>query len=239
MKAQAGILDSAADTRIKLIQGEAYGLIVGFEGDDFNSQTVTPKLSTGKNTGDQAQGTLTVDTQPTAGDTFTIGNRIYFFLAETAVRRKASERDAEINIGTDLATTQANIIAAINGTGDKYLADPAVSAAAFSSNASVITARAAGLAGNAIATTETFTAVTNVFDAATLGTTTAGTDSFGELVAIPQPGSADSNGSPQAFSAPGMITFDAILPELLLVTSGAVTSVNYRLTRIEAYRKHR
>jgi len=40
----------------------------------------------------------------------------------------------------------------------------------------VFTANVKGTAGNALATTETFTAGGNVFDAATLGTTTAGVD---------------------------------------------------------------
>ena len=40
----------------------------------------------------------------------------------------------------------------------------------------VITAITKGVTGDEIATTETFTAGTNVFDAATLGTTTAGVD---------------------------------------------------------------
>ncbi len=43
-----------------------------------------------------------------------------------------------------------------------------------------IRALSVGTAGNSIATTETFTSSNNVFDAATLGTTTAGVDA-GEL----------------------------------------------------------
>lgn len=40
----------------------------------------------------------------------------------------------------------------------------------------ILTARAGGVAGDLLATTETFTATNNTFDAATLGTTTAGAD---------------------------------------------------------------
>lgn len=117
-----------------------------------------------------SQGTLTVDTQPTADDTMTIGSTAYTF--------KASQSGpTEIAIGANLAATQANIVARINGTDDyKGNKNAVASAAAFSSDASVITARKPGTAGDSIATTETFTAGTNVFDAATLGTTTAGVD---------------------------------------------------------------
>lgn len=118
-----------------------------------------------------AQGTLTVDTQPTATNTMTIGTTVYTFRAPAD-----TDVAGEISIGTDLATAQAAIVAAINGTDGINSPHPLVSAAAFSGNNCVITALRGGTAGNAIATTETFTAATNIFDAATLGTTTAGTD---------------------------------------------------------------
>jgi len=117
-----------------------------------------------------SQGTLTLDTQPTADDTMTIGSTVYTFKATQTLT-------TEIAIGASLAATQANIVARINGT-DQFNAQKhaTVSAAAFDSDACVLTARKPGTAGDAIATTETFTAGTNVFDAATLGTTTAGAD---------------------------------------------------------------
>jgi len=114
-----------------------------------------------------SQGTLTVDTQPTADDTFTIGITTYTFKAtQSAV--------GEIAIGEDLAESQANIVSAINGTDDYNGANFFVTAADFAANDCVLTSKRAGAAGNTTATTETFTAGTNVFDAATLGTTTAG-----------------------------------------------------------------
>lgn len=118
-----------------------------------------------------AQGTLTVDTQPTATNTMTIGTTVYTF-------RAPSDADVagEISIGTDLATAQAAIVAAINGTDGINTAHPLVSAGAFADNACIITALRGGTAGNSVATTETFTAGTNVFDAVVLGTTRAGTD---------------------------------------------------------------
>lgn len=117
-----------------------------------------------------AQGTLTVAAQPTADDTMTIGSTVYTFKAVQTI-------STEIEIGATLGATQANIVARINGT-DQFRAvkNSVVSAAAFDTNASVLTARKPGTAGNAIVSTETFTSVSNVFDAATLGTTTAGVD---------------------------------------------------------------
>ena len=118
-----------------------------------------------------SQGTLTMDTQPTAGDTMTIGTKVYTFTADGT-----AAADGEIDVGSDLADAKTLVVAAINGTDGINTAHPLVSAAAFSTNDCVITALVGGTAGDSIATTETFTAVTNVFDAATLGTTTAGGD---------------------------------------------------------------
>jgi len=116
-----------------------------------------------------SQGTLTVDTNPIVGDTFTIGTTVYTFVASGAVA-------GEINAGINLAAAKLNIVAAINGTDGINTAHADVSAAAFATNDCVLTALVGGTAGDAIATTETFDAETNVFDAATLGTTTAGVD---------------------------------------------------------------
>lgn len=119
----------------------------------------------------KSQGTLTVDTQPTVGDTMTIGTKLYTFVAPTSVNG-----DGDISVGTDAATAQAAIVAAVNGTDGVNAAHPLVTMAAFADNASVITALVGGVAGDLIATTETFTAETNVFDGVKLGTTTAGAD---------------------------------------------------------------
>lgn len=116
-----------------------------------------------------SQGTLTMDTNPTANDTMTIGTTVYTFKAAAAVA-------GDIEIGVDVAATQVNTVAAVNGTDSLNTAHESVSMAAFAANDSVLTALVGGTAGDAIATTETFTAGTNVFDAATLGTTTAGAD---------------------------------------------------------------
>ena len=122
-----------------------------------------------------SQGTLTMDTNPTADDTMTIGTTVYTY------KSTFTGAANEILIGGGLAATQANTVKAINGTGTpgtEYgmgtVAHPDVTMADFATNAAVITAIVPGTAGDSIATTETFTAGTNVFDAATLGTTRAG-----------------------------------------------------------------
>ena len=125
----------------------------------------------------KAQGLLTLDVKPTTtADTVTIGTTVYRFMTVMAQAN-------DIAIGDDVDDSQDNLIAAINGTGAagvNYYAGttsphPSVRISAFDgSDDAVVTALEAGLSGNAIATTETFTAETNVFDAATLGTETEG-----------------------------------------------------------------
>lgn len=126
----------------------------------------------------KAQGTLTLDVIPSDGNTMTIGTTVYRFKDTPA-----QANDIQIAAGgSALADTQASIVATINGTGtagtDYYAGTttphPLVRASAFATNVCTLTALAAGLAGNAIATTETFTPETDVFNGGTLGTTTAG-----------------------------------------------------------------
>ena len=113
----------------------------------------------------KATDNLTVDNQPTSGDTMTIGSKEYIF-----VPAGTANADGEISIGTSLATAQANIVAAINGSDGVNDPHPQVTAGNFTANASAITALVGGAAGNNITTTETFTAGTNVFSAAKLAT---------------------------------------------------------------------
>jgi hypothetical protein len=127
--------------------------------------------------GTKAQGTLTMDTQPTALDTHTIGTKVYTWQASGA------NADGELNIGADLAAAKVNFVAAVNGTDGINDPHPDVSAAAFATDVCTITARRAGALGDLIATTETFTAVTNIFNATTLGATTAGAYVRGTAVA--------------------------------------------------------
>jgi hypothetical protein len=119
----------------------------------------------------KAQGTLSMGTQPTAGDTMTVGSKVYTFVPDGT-----ANADGEITVGSDLAAAKLAVVAAINGTDAHNTAHTDVTAAAFVSDDCILQAKIGGTAGNAIATTETFTAVGNVFDASTLGTTQAGDD---------------------------------------------------------------
>jgi hypothetical protein len=87
----------------------------------------------------------------------TIGTDEYTFVANGTTPLG----EFDIELGSDLAGTQANIVAKINERDD-------VSASTFANDDCTITALVGGTAGNAIACTETFTAATNVFSSATL-----------------------------------------------------------------------
>ena len=121
-----------------------------------------------------AEGTMTIGEPVTDTDTFTLDSQVYRLMDTPA-------QAYDIEIGANEAATKVNIVAAINASGTEgveyfagTLIHPTVSAAAFSGDDSVFTAKSTGTAGNSIVTTETFTDVANDFDAATLGTTTAG-----------------------------------------------------------------
>jgi hypothetical protein len=117
--------------------------------------------------------TLTMDTQPTAGDTMTIGEKVYTFTADGT-----AAADGEIDVGADLADAKTLVVAAINGTDTINTAHPLVTAAAFATDDCTITAITKGTAGNAVVSTETFTAATNVFDTVTLEDGVDGTDAL-------------------------------------------------------------
>jgi len=124
----------------------------------------------------KAQGTLTMDTQPTAADTVTVGAVTYIWVNSGATA-------GHINKGADLAAAKLAFVAAINGTDAINDPNPYASAAAFIGNVCTLTARIPGPFGNTIVTTETFTAVTNIFNGVTLGTTTSGAHARGTVVA--------------------------------------------------------
>lgn len=128
-------------------------------------------------TGVAAQGTLTMDTNPTDGDTMTIDSVTYRFKSTMA----AAE---DIKLEGTLAATQAHVEKTINGDGipgtNFYVGSTSPHTTVkcaqtwTGSDELVLTARSVGTAGDAITTTETFTAGSNVFDDTTLGGTTAG-----------------------------------------------------------------
>lgn len=122
-------------------------------------------------TGAQAVVTLTMDTQPTDGDKIVIGSRTYTWQASL------NNVDGNIWIGSNIAAAKNNLyyaIAASGGTpGTDYAtamtANTEVTVGYFNgSSQAVFTSILPGTAANSLASTETFTAGTNVFSAATL-----------------------------------------------------------------------
>jgi len=102
-------------------------------------------------------------TQPTADDdTITIGTTVYTFVA-----LGTAAAAGEVNLGANIAATKPLLVAAINGD-TLNTAHPDVIATAFSSDDMVVTAKVSGVAGNAIATTETFTDETDAWGAAAM-----------------------------------------------------------------------
>ncbi len=124
-----------------------------------------------------AQGTLVIEQPVTDGDQFTYDTQEYTLLDTTLAAY-------DIAIGAGIAATKVNIVAAINASGTEgveyhagTLAHPTVVATAFATDDMVVTARSTGTAGNAIVSAETgqgLTHANNIFDGATLGTTTTG-----------------------------------------------------------------
>jgi hypothetical protein len=121
-------------------------------------------------------GTLGGDTAGTAADTITIGGKTYTW--QTVL----TNVDGNIFIGLDLAASKLNLVAAVGLTGNSgrqyaeaMTANTDATMAVFISDDTILTAiESDATTGNAVTTTETFLAVTNIFDATTLGTTTLG-----------------------------------------------------------------
>lgn len=111
-----------------------------------------------------SNGTLTLPTQPTAGDTMTIGTKVYTFVANGA-----ADANGKISVGTDLPSAKLAIVAAVKGLDTKNTPHPLVTVSDFALNVMTIYALVGGTVGDAIVTTETFTAAGNVFAAVTLG----------------------------------------------------------------------
>jgi len=131
----------------------------------------------------ESQGTLTLDTIPTDGDTMTIGSKTYTF------KDTLTNVDGNIENAITLAQCKVNIENAVNLTGTPgvgYAAAMTVngqaSIASFIVDDAILTSKLPGTLGDSVSTTQTFTAGTNVFDAVTLGTTTAGVD--GDTITI-------------------------------------------------------
>ena len=122
-------------------------------------------------------GILTLDTTPTASDTMTIGATVYTFEAAPAALN-------DITIGSTAEESIDFIVAAINLTGTdgvEYFAGQAIHGtveAVKASATSMLLRHKAGFTDAAVATTETFTAGTNIFAAAVTEA-----DAVGDLIA--------------------------------------------------------
>lgn len=128
---------------------------------------------------DTTKGTinLTVADNPSLGDTFTIGTKEY-----TIVPAASANGEGDVPLGNDVETTQASIVAAINGYEWNSPNDKA-SAGAFNANVSEITALAGGT--HVVATTSVFTNPGNLFSGAALagGADCAAADAITALLA--------------------------------------------------------
>lgn len=167
----AGIVDitpAVGDVYVGTVLGDGSRIIINVHG----KKVITVA-------GVAAQGTLTIAEPVTTADEFTIDTTVYTMMTTPAAAY-------DIAIGADEAATKVNIVAAINASGTpgtEYFAGtlihPTVTATVFAGDACVLTAKTNGTAGNSIVSAESgvgFTHASNVFDAATLGTTTAGVD---------------------------------------------------------------
>lgn len=128
-----------------------------------------------------AEGTLTLPTIPVTADTFVLNATTFTILAAL------TGAENEIFLGANIAATQAALEAAFSLTGrtgvgnlhsvsDATFAAIGMSGSDFAANVMTLTANVKGLAGDALATTESITPADGVFDATTLGATTTGAD---------------------------------------------------------------
>lgn len=111
----------------------------------------------------RAKNYLILAKQPTAGNTITIGEKTYTFVSSGT-----ADADGDIEIGAALSNTQANVVAAINGTDDHNEPHLKVAAEDFAENRCAIIALAPGSEGNSIATTAAFSDMGNKFSSPTL-----------------------------------------------------------------------
>lgn len=149
-----------------------------------------------------AQGTITLSGQPLNGETFVVAGKTYTW------QTTLTNADGNIQIGASLAISQQNLIDAINltsttgGPGTQYAAsmveNPYASAATtWVTNTLVITAKNAGVSGNALTFTETTSNMT-MDGSGVLGGTRAGVDET----------DCDSTACPYSLFGVSNVTFD-------------------------------
>lgn len=111
-----------------------------------------------------ASGALTLGEQPVSGDTLGLAGKNYIFVPDGT-----ATADGEISIGTNLATAQAAIVAAINGTDGVNIKNPKIMALDFDANEAPVYAVVGGAAANSYATSADFTnGLANKFDSPSL-----------------------------------------------------------------------
>lgn len=106
----------------------------------------------------EAAVSLTIGAIGTVGDTFTIGNKVF-----TVVTNATANENGEVNAGTDKATFQTAVKAAINGTDGYNVAHTQVVCGTIAGDVYPITAKVAGTAANSILVSETFNSASNLF----------------------------------------------------------------------------
>lgn len=162
-----------------------------------------------------SQATLTIAEPVTAGDTFTLGGGTDTHSVQavfTLVTALTQYGENEILVGASEAATKTNIDAALGATrsGEDTLHNVSddthtklnITGADFVGDDMVFTAVELGAVGDNIVCTETFTHASNVFDAATFGTTTAGVDAVTNHAGVEYPaaGSILTPGEDVAYS---------------------------------------
>lgn len=154
---------------IGTIAGSAYAPMAATRNYLFITDGTTLQYYNG--TGNFATQTLTLNSNPSDGDTVTLGTKTYTF--KTALTPTANE----VLIGADLQESLENLAQAtlaVTGAGSLYAAATVANDAAYmevtspADGTSVATAIAPGVIGNSIATTETFTDGASVWGATTL-----------------------------------------------------------------------
>jgi len=150
-----------------VVDGETVSIgadVYEFMTDEAQTKTApTNKAVNIKASAVKASNTLTMDTQPTSGNTMWIGTKVYTF-----VPIGTANAEGEVSVGDSLAAAKLNTVAAINGTDGFNNPSAEVTASAFVGDVCTLTALVGGTIGNAIPTTETFSAGTNVFSAVVL-----------------------------------------------------------------------
>lgn len=128
----------------------------------------------------KATATLTIVAQPVPGETMMISSVPYIFVPEGT-----DTAEGEVSIGTDLASAQANILAAIRGTSLFSMEHPRVTISDFVANVATLTYKIGGTPTYA-ALSETFSNAGNIFSGANLsgGVDCSAADAITALIAV-------------------------------------------------------